>query len=136
MGTRFLASHEAEIKPDFQSDVLRVSDGGQNTTRTDLFDRLQGRLDWPERYDGRAIINASVRDELAGVEFPENKKTFQAQQKDGTLGWGDDGRMTAYVGSAVGLIKSVEKASEIIERARKEARDALRQAVDGLDQSS
>ena len=136
MGTRFLASSEAEIKSDFQNDVIRLSDGGQSTVRTDLFDRLQGRLDWPERYDGRAIVNASVRDHLAGIDFPENMKTFQAQQKEGTLGWGDEGRMTAYVGSAVGLIKSIEKASVIIERVRKEARDALRHAVDNLDQSS
>ena len=136
MGTRFLASSEAEIRPDYQNDVLRVSDGGQNTTRTDLFDRLQGRLDWPERYDGRAIINASVRDELSGTDFSANQKVFQTQMKEGTLGWGNEGRMTAYVGSAVGLIKSVEKAGDIVEKARKEAREALRQAVEGLDVSS
>lgn len=134
MGTRFLASREADIKAAYQSDVLRVSDGGQSTLRTDLFDRLQGRDDWPARYDGRAIINASVRDDLAGVAFKDNKDTFEAQQREGTLGWGEQGRMTAYVGSAVGLVKSVDGAGEIVERARKDAKDALRQAVRGLEE--
>jgi nitronate monooxygenase len=133
MGTRFLASNEAEIKPGYQNDVLRVSDGGQNTVRTDLFDRLQGRDDWPARYDGRAIINASVRDDLSGLDFQKSKAIFQAQQKDGTLGWGDDGRMTAYVGSAVGIIKGVESAKDIVESARRGAREALRHAAEGLD---
>ncbi|ETI28216.1 hypothetical protein G647_00665 [Cladophialophora carrionii CBS 160.54] len=133
MGTRFLASKEADVKSDYQNDVLRVADGGQSTIRTDLFDRLQERHDWPERYDGRAIINASVRDELAGLDFRENKKLFKSQQQDGSLGWGDDGRMTAYVGSAVGLVTSVERAQDIIERAREDAKQALRKAVAELD---
>jgi nitronate monooxygenase len=132
MGTRFLASKEADIKSDYQNDVLRVSDGGQSTFRTDLFDRLQERHNWPERYDGRAIINASVRDDLAGLDFQENKRLFQSHQKNGSLGWGDDGRMTAYVGSAVGLVTSVERAQDIIERARDDAKQALRQVVDEL----
>ncbi|KAJ9607380.1 hypothetical protein H2200_008453 [Cladophialophora chaetospira] len=133
IGTRFLASTEAEIKTGYQEDVLRVSDGGQSTVRTDLFDRLQERHDWPERYDGRAIINASVKDDLANVDFQENKRVFQSQQKDGTLGWGEDGRMTAYVGSAVGLVRNVEQAQVIVERAREDAKQALQEAVAGLD---
>jgi nitronate monooxygenase len=132
MGTRFLASIEADIKPGYQDDVVRVSDGGQNTMRTDLYDRLQGRDDWPARYDGRAIINASLRDELEKVDFQQNKATFQEQLKAGVLGWGKEGRMTAYVGSAVGLVKSIEPAGEIIERTRREARKALGQTMQML----
>ncbi|KIX95833.1 uncharacterized protein Z520_08541 [Fonsecaea multimorphosa CBS 102226] len=133
MGTRFLASNEAEIKTGYQEDVLRVSDGGQSTIRTDLFDRLQGRDDWPARYDGRAVINGSVKDDLAGMDFKQNKQIFQEQMKNGSIGWGEDGRMTAYVGSAVGLVRAIDSAGEIIERSRAEARRALRQALDGLE---
>ncbi|KIW24231.1 uncharacterized protein PV07_09959 [Cladophialophora immunda] len=132
MGTRFLASNEAEIKKGYQEDVLRVSDGGQSTIRTDLFDRLQGRDDWPPRYDGRAIINGSVRDDLAGMELKQNKQIFQEQLKNGSIGWGEDGRMTAYVGSAVGLVRAVDSAQEIIERSRGEAKAALQLALDEL----
>ncbi|EXJ57681.1 uncharacterized protein A1O5_12471 [Cladophialophora psammophila CBS 110553] len=133
MGTRFLASNEAEIKKGYQEDVLRVSDGGQSTIRTDLFDRLQGRDDWPERYDGRAIINGSVRDDLAGMDLKENKQIFQEQMKNGSIGWGEHGRMTAYVGSAVGLVRTVDSAQEIVEQCRAEAKQALLHAVDGLE---
>ncbi|KIW78314.1 hypothetical protein Z517_08149 [Fonsecaea pedrosoi CBS 271.37] len=133
MGTRFLASREAEIKKGYQDDVLRVSDGGQSTIRTDLFDRLQGRDDWPTQYDGRAIINRSVKDDLAGMDLGQNKQIFQEQIKNGSIGWGEDGRMTAYVGSAVGLVSAVDPAREILERSRAEARQALRQALDGLE---
>ena len=136
MGTRFLATEEAEIKSGYQDDILRVSDGGQNTIRTDLFDRLQSRDDWPTRYDGRAIINESVRHDLEEKDFAKNKELFQQQLKDGTIGFGDKGRMTAYVGTGIGLVKSVEKAGDIVERVRKEASEALRLAVKGLDESS
>ncbi|OAP59118.1 hypothetical protein AYL99_06416 [Fonsecaea erecta] len=133
MGTRFLASNEAEIKKGYQEDVVRVSDGGQSTIRTDLFDRLQGRDDWPPRYDGRAIINGSVKDDLAGMDFQQNKQIFEEQMANGSIGWGEDGRMTAYVGSAVGLVRSIDSAQEIVARSRAEARQALRQALDGLE---
>jgi len=132
MGTRFLASREAEIKKGYQDDVLRVSDGGQATVRTTLFDRLQGRDDWPEQYDGRAIINSSLRDEEEGMGLAENKMKFQEILKSGSNGWGVDGRLTAYVGSSVGLIKTVESAGDIIGRAREQTKAVLREAVDNL----
>ena len=132
MGTRFLASKEAEIQRGYQEDVLRVADGGQNTVRTTLFDRLQGRDDWPDQYDGRAIVNASVRDDQAGMELHTNKQKFDQVLQSESNRWGEDGRLTAYVGSAVGLVRKVLSAQEIVEDARSQARAALKEAVDGL----
>jgi nitronate monooxygenase len=45
MGTRFPASQEAKISKGYQDDVLRTTDGGQNTIRTKLYDELAGRAD-------------------------------------------------------------------------------------------
>lgn len=132
MGTRFLASREAEIKKGYQDDVLRVMDGGQTTVRTTLFDRLVGRDDWPEAYDGRAIVNASVRDADAGLDLATNKHQYQELLQSGANGWGDDGRLTAYVGSAVGLVNSIDSAEDIIEKARDQARATLREAARSL----
>lgn len=132
MGTRFLASQEAEIKKGYQDDVIRLSDGGQTTVRTVLFDKLQGRDDWPEQYDGRAIINDSVKDEASGMPLAENKKLFQDLLKAGTEGWGEKGRLTSYVGSAIGLIRSVEPAGHIIAKIRAEAKQALKDAANSL----
>lgn len=132
MGTRFLASKEAEIKRGYQEDVLRVVDGGQNTVRTTLFDRLQGRDDWPDQYDGRAIVNASVQDDQAGMELLMNKQKFDELLQSGSNGWGENGRLTAYVGNAVGLVRNVGSVQEIIDNARSQARAALKEAVAGL----
>ena len=125
MGTRFLASREAEIKQALQDEVLRVADGGQSTVRTTLFDKLVGRNDWPEAYDGRAVINRSVRDDEAGMNVEENKKQFEKEGNE----WGDKGRLTAYVGSAVGLVRHVETARDILEQTRADTRSALKRAV-------
>jgi nitronate monooxygenase len=132
MGTRFLASKEAEISKGYQDDILRVIDGGQTTVRTTLFDRLQGRDDWPSQYDGRAIVNASVRDDEAGMDQAANKEKFQEVQQTGLNGWGSDGRLTSYVGSAVGLVKSVDSAKDIVEHTRKQARMALQEVANSL----
>jgi len=136
IGTRFLASHEADIPPGYQQDVLRVADGGQSTVRTTLFDRLQGRDDWPAAYDGRAIVNASVRDDEVGMPVAQNKELFRGRQQQPTTtgrdGWGPDGRLTAYVGSAVGLVRTVDAAEDIVRGIRAQAREALTAAAKAL----
>lgn len=132
MGTRFLASTEADIRTEHQENVLRVADGGQNTVRTTLFDRLQGRNNWPDMYDGRAIVNASVHDEEDGLDFQLNKQKYETLTQSGSNGWGDDGRLAAYAGTAVGLVKKVTSAQEIVKNARSEAVAALQEAVAGL----
>ena len=128
MGTRFLAAKEAKISKGYQGDILRTKDGGQNTVRTTLYDELAGRTDWPSGYDGRNVVNRSLLDHVSGVEFEENKKRYQEASKNGDDGWGEDGRMTAYVGSAVGLVKEVIGAEEIVEAARNQARASLEKA--------
>jgi nitronate monooxygenase len=110
MGTRFLASTEAKISKGYQGDLIRTIDGGQNTVRTTLYDELAGRTDWPPIYDGRNVVNRSWLDKEAGVEFEENKRRYGEASKKGDEGWGPDGRMTAYVGAGVGLVRSVEDA--------------------------
>jgi len=125
MGTRFLASSEAKISKGYQEDVLRITDGGQNTVRTSLYDELAGRANWPAIYDGRNVVNRSWLDREAGVGFEENKKSYEEASKNGNEGWGPEGRMTAYVGSGVGLVRSVEGASKIVQSTRGEARTVL-----------
>ena len=128
MGTRFLAAKEAKISKGYQSDVLRVADGGQNTVRTTLYDELAGRTDWPTGYDGRNVVNESILDHASGVKFEENKIKYQEATKKGDDGWGENGRLTAYVGSAVGLVKEVLGAEEIVAVARSQAKASLESA--------
>jgi nitronate monooxygenase len=128
MGTRFLASKEAKISKGYQDDVLRTTDGGQNTVRTKLYDELAGRADWPPIYDGRNIVNRSVIDHETGITFAENQKLYKEAMTLGDRGWGPNGRLTAYVGSGVGLISEVAGAADIVKTSREEARASLREA--------
>jgi nitronate monooxygenase len=128
LGTRFLASQEANISKGYLGDVLRTNDGGQNTMRTTLYDELAGRTDWPEDFDGRNVVNRSLVDYVAGVEFEQNKKRYEDAVKRGDDAWGEKGRATAYVGTGVGLVRQVEKAEDIVTKAREAARIALQRA--------
>jgi nitronate monooxygenase len=121
MGTRFLAAKEARVSKGYQGDIVRVKDGGQNTARTTLYDELAGRTDWPPEYDGRNVVNQSILDHSEGVDFEENKKRYQEATKKGDDGWGENGRLTSYVGSAVGLVREVVGAEVIVKTVRNEA---------------
>jgi nitronate monooxygenase len=118
MGTRFLAAEEADIADGYRDEVVRARDGGQSTVRTTLFDHLTGRMDWPQHYDGRSIINRSIEDGDAGISIGDNRRKFEEALKMGDQGWGPDGRLTTYAGTAVGLIREVAPAERIIKESR------------------
>jgi nitronate monooxygenase len=127
-GTRFLASEEADVAGGYRGEVLRARDGGQVTVRTRVFDTLAGREDWPGAYDGRSIVNGSVRDDEAGVSVEENRRKFEDALRMGDKGWGPDGRLTTYAGSAVGLIREIASAERIIKESRAMALASLERA--------
>ncbi|KAF2280677.1 oxidoreductase 2-nitropropane dioxygenase [Westerdykella ornata] len=118
MGTRFLASHEVHIARGYQEDVLRATDGGQSTGRTKLYDALRGTV-WMDTYNGRGILNKTFTDAESGMDEQENKRLYEESLKKGDMGWGPEGRLTAYAGSGVGLVKEVKGAGEIVEEIRR-----------------
>jgi len=73
-------------------------------------------------------VNRSWVDKEAGVDFEENKRKYGEASKKEDEGWGPEGRMTAYVGAGVGLVRSVEGASRIVETTREQARTVLNEA--------
>jgi nitronate monooxygenase len=127
MGTRFLASHEAVLAKGYQNEVLRTSDGGQTTVRTKVWDNARGTMGWAETHNGRGIVNRTYTDALSGVADEENKRLYEEDVKKGDQGWGMDARLCTYAGSAVGLIKEVKGAGEIV----KEVRGGARGLVEG-----
>ena len=118
MGTRFLASKEASIPKGHQNDVLRTSDGGVSTVRTKVYDQLRGTADWPAHFNGRGIINQSFLDAQDGKTVEENKMLYQEALSKGDHGWGEVGRLTAYAGAGVGLVKQIKPARDILEEVR------------------
>lgn len=125
LGTRFLASCEANIAKGYQNDVLRASDGGLNTARTSVYDQLRGTTGWPSRFNGRSIINQSFLDAQNGRSTDENKRLYEMALRKGDRGWGKYGRLTAYAGAGVGLVKGVKSAAGIVEEVRRDATEVL-----------
>ena len=118
MGTRFLASVEATIAKGYQEDVIRSRDGGISTARSRVYDALRGINGWPIRYGGRGIINESFRDAINGEVTQENMQRYQRALEEGDQGWGEHGRLTAYAGTGVGLVRDVVSARQILEDVR------------------
>ncbi|KAF3231297.1 hypothetical protein TWF191_006786 [Orbilia oligospora] len=117
--TRFLAAEEAVIRKGYQDAVLKAEDGGNSTIRTDVYDKLRGTIGWPEGYGGRGVINLSYVDAVKGVSFEENEKLYKIAEGAGDKGWEEgNARMTTYAGTAVGLVKKVAKAGDIVRELR------------------
>lgn len=132
MGTRFLASHEAVIAKGYQKEVLRASDGGQSTVRTKVWDNARGTTGWAETHNGRGIINQTYTDAMNGMGDNENKKLYEADMQKGDEGWGIQARLCTYAGSAVGLVKEVMSAEDIVKEIRKGTRSLLQNPRFGL----
>ncbi|KAK0624525.1 hypothetical protein B0T17DRAFT_493162 [Bombardia bombarda] len=127
MGTRFLASKEARIKKGYQDEVVRATDGGGNTVRTQLYNHLRGTYGWPKEWSPRTVVNRSWNEEREGVAFDELRTRHDELVKQGGgKAWGPDGRTATYAGAGVGLVKSVDAAGDIVMGARAEAVDILK----------
>jgi nitronate monooxygenase len=119
MGTRLLATKEAQINRGYQRAVLDAWDGGQNTVRTQLYNHLRGTMGWPKDFDARGLVNQSWRDHENGLKFEENQKLYKEAMKLGEAGWGsEDGRMATYAGTVVGLVNEIDGAGEVVKKVR------------------
>lgn len=128
LGTRYLVAHEAEIADGYKQELIRASDGGQNTIRSKVYDTLRGTTDWPEEYGGRGVINQSYHDAQSGMDWDENRKLYENAVKIGDSGWGPAGRMTTYAGTGVGLVKRVQSSAEITAEVRDDVLKVLENA--------
>src|SRR3546814_5861784 len=84
MGTRFLASVEAQSSPAEAAGL--VAAGAEDTRRTPVFDVVRGPA-WPDGYDGRVVTNQLVQrweDDPAGVrdQRTELKATYDASRSE------------------------------------------------------
>jgi nitronate monooxygenase len=63
-------------------------------------------------------MNRSYVDAVSGMSEEENKRLYEEEVKKGDAGWGEQARMTTYAGSAVGLVREVKGAGEIVREVR------------------
>ena len=127
MGTRFLAAKETVVHPQYRAAVLGAKDGGQITTRSKVFDNLNGETVWPEAYDGRSLLVQSWKDHLNGVGIEEIRKLHIEAVKGTDSGYNKDlnGRAAIWAGTGVGMVKEVESAKDIVEGVRRQANEIL-----------
>lgn len=118
LGTRLLASPEANISQGYKNAILRASDGGQSTVRTKVYDNLRGTTGWAETHNARGVINKSYFDAMGGMNEEENKRLYEMEMGIGDEGWSADGRMTTYAGSGVGLVREIKGVGEIVREVR------------------
>lgn len=126
MGTRFLASDEANVARGYRDEILRAEDGGVSTVRSTVYDSVRDIHGWPRRYDGRGVINRSYVDAVEGnMSASENRRLYVSELEKGDAGWGPDGRLTTYAGTGVGLVREALPAGEIVRSVRLQAKDIV-----------
>ena len=127
LGTRLLATTEANIASGYKNEVVRAGDGGATTIRSRVYDQLRGTDHWPTRFGGRGVLNVSYEDWMrtgpSGMNA--NKQRYKEAEKVGDAGWGPNGRMTTYAGTGVGLVKAIKSAEHIVKEVREEAKAML-----------
>ncbi|KAH8147420.1 uncharacterized protein LAJ45_08576 [Morchella importuna] len=124
MGTRFILTPECAAADGFKEYLLNLSDGGQNTTRTRIFDTLRGTGFWPQQYNGRGAMNGTLRDDESGMAESENRELYEK-----ALASGDWERLTMFCGTGVGSIQDLQPAGEVVVSVRDGAVKALREAA-------
>ena len=134
LGTRFLATPEANAANGYKAEVVRAKDGGATTVRSRVYDQLRGTDHWPARFGGRGLVNASYQDwERTGAQgMTTNLEHYRAAEKMGDAGWGPQGRMTTYAGTGAGLVRNVKAAGDIVMQIRDEATTTLKGALTRL----
>ena len=117
VGTRFLATHESPIHPNFKQAI--VASDGHDTDLTDLPDVLTGQM-WPGALS-RVWRNALIR-EWSGREWEmRQRRPLVLSEARTARAAGDADRTVLWFGQDAGLIESIEPAGEIVARMVREA---------------
>lgn len=122
VGSRLWASKEANVSDGMHEAALNST--GDDTIRSQTMD-LARKLDWPSQYSARVLKNEFIRRwhgreaELVAVADEEAAKYRAAWAE------GDPEKSNTFVGEVVGLIRSIEPVSDIIERMMHEAEALL-----------
>lgn len=120
VGSKFWASPEALVSPRAQRRAVEA--GGDDTIRTRVYDTVRQR-EWPPEYDLRLVSNALIR------RWHGNETELLAQLPDAVRAYRDGVAAedfdvdTVLVGEAVGLIRDVRPAADMV---RELAADAAR----------
>lgn len=128
VGTRFLATSEAPIHPNFKQAI--VASDGHDTDLTEIPDIIRAQV-WPGAFS-RARRNALIR-EWAGREWELRQRRPQVLTEVMTArASGDADRAILLYGQDAGLIDAIEPAGEIVTRMVREAHEVIARQASGL----
>lgn len=110
LGTRLFASAEAISDPTAEERLVRAS--GDDTVRTSAFDVIRGPA-WPERHDGRAIVNRTTR---TWEEEPEARAQIEDLRAEYRSSAPEDYDVRPlWAGEGLDQIRSIAPAAQIID---------------------
>ena len=118
VGSRLWATQES-LAPQAAKE-LAVRTDGEGTVRSSVFDILR-RKNWPAPYDFRAIRNQLHRTWEQRIEALRAEPGAARADYEAGVKAGDFSRAHATVGEAVGLIRDLPGAAQVIERMSAEA---------------
>lgn len=125
VGSRFWAAQESLASP--RAHRRAIESSGDDTIRTRVYDQVRQR-DWPDEYSLRLVNNAAIAawrsDESKLVEhLPEAVSCYEK-----ALAAEDFDVISVLVGEAVGLIRDVRPAADIVHQMVRDAGRILGQA--------
>ncbi len=118
VGSRLWATQESLAAAGAKAQAVETD--GDGTARTAVFDILR-RKQWPAPYDFRAIRNTLHRQWEGRIDALRADPEAARADYDAGVAAGDFNRAHATVGEAVGLIRDLPPASEVIARMAGEA---------------
>lgn len=122
MGSRFWASNEALVHPDFHR--VAISATGDDTVRQSVTDIARGH-DWPERYNIRVVRNPYIDTWLGRETEMRASGVVERERYAMAVTAGDTSTAAAIAGEATGLITAIEPAAAILTRIVEEAEGLL-----------
>lgn len=122
VGSRLWATRESLAPEGAKQQAVQT--GGDGTARSSVFDILR-RKNWPAPYDFRAIRNDLHRQWEERIDaLREAPEAARADYEAGVKA-GDFSRAHATVGEAVGLVRDIPGAEELVARMTREAQRLL-----------
>ena len=118
VGSRLWATQESLATQGAKEQALQTT--GDGTARSPVFDILR-RKNWPDPYDFRAIRNGLHRQCEGRIDALRAAPETARADYDAGVKAGDFSRAHATVGEAVGLIRDLPPATEVIARMTAEA---------------
>lgn len=123
IGSRLWATQESLAPAGAKAQALATS--GDGTARSSVFDILR-RKNWPAPYDFRAIRNPLHQQWEGRLDELSQQPAAARSDYDAGVAAGDFTRAHATVGEAVGLVRDIPAAGELIQRITADATDLLR----------